>query len=119
MSLSPPRQASFFLTLPVPCSDRKSPFLVPSLQSRNYRSARSLSKRASWRGTGRFLPLPWQKIPDPLLTGEDAEIRSRTDGAQPSSNKNFSPLGLSVSPSCPVTIRRVSKAESHPQPSPS
>jgi hypothetical protein len=52
-----PPPSLFLPTLPVPCSDRKSPFLVPSLHSRNYWSARSLSKRASWRGTGRFFAL--------------------------------------------------------------
>jgi hypothetical protein len=45
LPFAPPPQSLFLPALPVPSSDRKSPFLVPSLQSRNYRSARRLSKR--------------------------------------------------------------------------
>jgi hypothetical protein len=94
----PPRKAPFFLPL--------HQFLVRTGKARSssrpckagLSERRSLSKRASWRGTGRFFaPIPWQKIPAPLLTGEDVEIRSRQDGAKPSSIKNFSPLGLSDS----------------------
>jgi hypothetical protein len=38
-----------------------------------------------------------KKIPAPLLTGEDAEIVSQKDGAQPSLHKKVQPEGLADS----------------------
>jgi len=105
--------------LPVPCSDRKSPFLVPSLQSRPIgapgacqdlavggRVAREHGSLKAMRTSG----------PDalcrPNLTGEDAEILSHAGrGEALLKHKKLQPSWAVRLSSCPATIRRVSKNE--------
>jgi hypothetical protein len=100
---APPRKASFFrprrscgacrLCCELPALSASlaasslfgpvSPFLVPSLQRSGIGAPGACQNAPLGAGPEDFFaPFLGKKIPDPLLTGEDAEIRSRTDGAK-------------------------------------
>jgi len=97
---TPVKPLSFFLTLPVPCSDRKSPFLVPSLQGRIIGAPAACQNAPLGAGPEDFLPF-LAKNTGPAFDRRGRGDSIHTDGAKPSSIKNSSPLGLSDSPSCP------------------
>jgi len=65
---------SSFLKLPVPCSDRKARSSSRPCKGGVIGAPAACQNAPLGAGPEDFLPLSWQKIPDPLLTGEDAEI---------------------------------------------
>src|SRR5258708_11327376 len=99
-STTPVKPLSSFLTLPVPCSDRKSPFLVPSLQGRIIGAPAACQNAPLGAGPEDFLPF-LAKNTGPAFDRRGRGDSIHTDGAKPSLIKNSSPLGLSDSPSCP------------------